>query len=76
VDRHLRAFYLLTLTQVLSLIGSGMTHVAMGIWVFTRYEQSTPLLLSSFFAALPLMVGGLLAGALVDRWASLPCPFR
>jgi MFS family permease len=68
MNRHLRTFYLLTLTQVLSLIGSGMTHVAVGIWLFERYGQSTPLLLSSFFSALPLMVGGLLAGALADRW--------
>jgi MFS family permease len=68
MNRHLRTFYLLTLTQVLSLIGSRMTHVAVGIWLFARYGQSTPLLLSGFFAALPLMVAGLLAGALADRW--------
>ena len=42
--RHLRTFYLLTFTQVLSLIGSMMTHVAVGIRVFSDTGASTPLL--------------------------------
>jgi len=66
--RHLRTFYILTLTQVFSLIGSMMTSVAVGIMVFNDTGDSTPLLLASFFAALPLMVGGSFAGVLVDRW--------
>jgi hypothetical protein len=57
--RHLRTFYLLTVTQVLSIIGSIMTHTAVGIRVFSDTGTSTPLLMASFFAALPLMVGGL-----------------
>ena len=65
---HLRTFYLLTVTQVLSIIGSIMTHTAVGIRVFSDTGMSTPLLTASFFSALPLMVGGLFAGALADRW--------
>jgi DHA3 family macrolide efflux protein-like MFS transporter len=68
VRHHLRTFYVLTVTQVLSLIGSGMTHVAVGIRVFSDTGDSTPLLLASFFGALPLMIGGSLAGVLADRW--------
>jgi MFS transporter, DHA3 family, macrolide efflux protein len=66
--RHLRTFYLLTVTQVLSIIGSIMTHIAVSIRVFSDTGLSTPLLRASFFGALPLMVGGLFAGALADRW--------
>jgi DHA3 family macrolide efflux protein-like MFS transporter len=65
---RLRTFYILTVTQVISLIGSRMTGVALGIRVFNDTGNSTPLLLASFFTALPLMVGGSLAGVLVDRW--------
>ena len=65
---YLRTFYLLTVTQVLSIIGSIMTHTAVGIRVFSDTGESTPLLRASFFSALPLMVGGLFAGALADRW--------
>jgi MFS family permease len=53
---------------VLSIIGSIMTHTAVGIRVFSDTGESTPLLMASFFVALPLMVGGLFTGALADRW--------
>lgn len=65
---HLRTFYILTITQVLSLIGSAMSHVAIGIRVFDDTGDATPLLLAGFFAALPMMLGGSFAGVLVDRW--------
>lgn len=61
-------FYALLLTQTFSLIGSRMTAVAIGIWVFRETGQTAPLLLISFFTELPGMVGGSLAGVLVDRW--------
>jgi MFS transporter, DHA3 family, macrolide efflux protein len=61
-------FYTILVTQVVSLVGSRMTAVALGIWVFTETQAATPLLLASFFAELPGMLGGSLAGVLVDRW--------
>jgi MFS transporter, DHA3 family, macrolide efflux protein len=66
--RTVRTFYVLMLTQVLSLIGSGMTGVAVGIRVFTETGDSTSVLLAGFFAALPMMIGGSFAGVVVDRW--------
>ncbi|MEM8531080.1 MAG: MFS transporter [Chloroflexota bacterium] len=64
----IRTFYLLTITQVCSLIGSLMTSTALGIRIFNDTGNSTPLLLASFFAALPLMIGGIFAGVFADRW--------
>ena len=68
MKHHLRTFYIITITQVLSIIGSAMTNVAIGIRVFNDTGDSTPLLLSSFFFALPLMIGGSFAGVFADRW--------
>ncbi len=65
---RLVTFYALLLTQTFSLIGSRMTAVAIGIWVFRETGQTAPLLLIAFFTELPGMVGGSLAGVLVDRW--------
>jgi MFS family permease len=62
------AFYLIIITQTLSLIGSRLTAVGMGIWVFQNTGNTTPVLLTAFFAELPGMLGGSLAGVLVDRW--------
>lgn len=63
-----QTFYLILLTQTFSLIGSHMTSVALGIWLFTHTGNTAPLLLVSFFNELPGMVGGSLAGVLIDRW--------
>ena len=63
-----RTFYTLLVTQAFSLLGSRMTAVAVGIWVFSLTGQATPLLLTSFFTELPGMLFGSLAGVLVDRW--------
>lgn len=61
-------FYTLLVTQTFSLIGSRMTAVAVGIWVFSKTGLAAPLLLVSFFTELPGMLIGGLAGVLVDRW--------
>jgi DHA3 family macrolide efflux protein-like MFS transporter len=66
--RNLRTFYTLTVTQTLSLIGSQMTDVGVGIWVYARTGDVTPILLTSFFLEIPGFFVGGLAGVLADRW--------
>lgn len=64
----LRTFYTLVITQILSLIGSHMTGVAVGIWVFAETGDAAPLLIAAFFAELPQMAGGIFSGLLADKW--------
>lgn len=64
----LRVFYTLVITQTLSLIGSRMTSIAIGIRVSVDTGQAAPLLLVAFFNELPPMLFGSAAGVLVDRW--------
>jgi MFS family permease len=66
--RHLTTFYIIVATQTLSLIGSRITNIGMGIWVFNQTGNTAPLLLTAFFNELPAMLGSSLAGVLVDRW--------
>ncbi len=61
------ALYLFLITQALSMIGSRMTAVGLGLWLFAETGNTTPLLLTVFFAELPGMLFGSIAGALVDR---------
>lgn len=63
-----RTFYILILTQILSLIGSHMTGVAIGIWIFAQTGDASPLLIAAFFAELPQMAGGIFTGLLADKW--------
>ncbi len=64
----IKTFYLWTMTQIVSMIGSRMTGVALGIWLFMKTGDSTPVLLVSFFAALPMALVGSFAGVFADRW--------
>jgi DHA3 family macrolide efflux protein-like MFS transporter len=64
----LAAFYAIVTTQTLSLIGSRMTSIAVGIWVFNDTGRTAPLLLTAFFLELPGMLGSSVAGVWVDRW--------
>lgn len=68
MTRHLRTFYILAITQGLSLVGSRMSSIAIGIRVFAETGNAAPLLLTAFFNELPAMLGNSAAGVLVDRW--------
>jgi DHA3 family macrolide efflux protein-like MFS transporter len=63
-----RTFYLIIITQTLSLIGSSMTGFAIGIKVFNDTGQVTPLALVGFFSQLPRILSASFAGVLADRW--------
>ncbi len=63
----LTTLYTLLLTQALSMIGSRMTAVGLGLWLFEQTGATTPLLLVAFFLEVPGMLLGSIAGVVVDR---------
>jgi MFS family permease len=62
------AFWLTWLGLLLSFTGSSLTRFGLSVWVFeqTRNPEAYSTLL--FFATVPLALGSLIAGPLVDRW--------
>jgi MFS family permease len=64
----LSGFVIVWIGQVFSMIGSQMTHFAMGIWAWEKTGQATPLAMIGFFSLAPLIVFSPIAGVLVDRW--------
>lgn len=64
----LKGFIFIWIGQVFSMIGSQMTHFAMGIWAWEKTGQATPLALVGFFSFAPLIIVSPIAGVLVDRW--------
>src|SRR5215210_2723149 len=62
------AFLIIWLGQVISLLGSGLTGFALGVWVYQRTGSVTQFALIAFFTSLPGLVLSPIAGALVDRW--------
>ena len=63
-----RVFLVIWAGQLVSLIGSGLTGFALGVWVYQHTGSATQFALISLFTTLPGIVFSPLAGALVDRW--------
>jgi len=61
-------FYTVWLGQTVSLIGSGLTSFALGVWVFQRTGSVTQFALIGLFSVLPRILLSPLIGPLVDRW--------
>jgi len=68
MSAKLRTFYTLVITQTLSLIGSRISGLALGIWLFNETGNATPLALVAFFQIVPQVVMSSFAGVLSDRW--------
>jgi len=65
---NIRTFYTIILTQTLSMIGSRVSSLALGIWLYTETGNATPLALVAFFTMFPNVVMQGFAGVLADRW--------
>lgn len=68
-DRGVRAFLLVWTGQAVSLLGSGLTGFALGVWMFQRTQSTTQYALVMFCAAAPPLAVLPLAGPLIDRWS-------
>lgn len=62
-----QAFYAIIFGQLISTVGSGMTRFGLGIWVFIETNDAAAYSTLLFFAVLPLGLGSLIAGPIVDR---------
>lgn len=64
----MRGFVVVWLGQVVSLLGSGMTGFAIGLWAWEETGQATALALTFFFFIGPSVIMSPFAGAIVDRY--------
>lgn len=64
----LRTFYTILFTQTLSLIGSRISSLALGIYIYQQTGSATPLALVAFFGTLPFVLVSNLAGWMADRY--------
>ncbi len=67
-SQSLKAFSTIWIGQLVSLLGSGLTSFALGIWVLERTNSVTQYTLIILSASLPGVLLAPFAGALVDRW--------
>jgi len=67
-SRNIKTFSIIWSGQLVSLIGSGLTSFAMGVWLYEETGSVTLFALNALFFVLPQLLFSPLAGALVDRW--------
>jgi MFS family permease len=64
----MRVFTLIWVGQLVSLLGSGLSGFALGLWVLRGTGSVTRFALISMFTVLPRILLAPVAGALTDRW--------
>jgi DHA3 family macrolide efflux protein-like MFS transporter len=64
----MKTFKIICLGQLLSVLGSGLTGFALGVWVYQRTGSATQFTLVLFSGALPGVLLMPFAGLLADRW--------
>ncbi len=68
MHKNIRTFYILLITQTVSFVGSQMTALAVGIWVYERTGDAMPLAIAAAFGVLPAIFTTGFAGVFADRW--------
>jgi MFS family permease len=66
--RGMRAFLVIWAGQTVSLMGSGLTRFALGVWVYQTTGSAGRFALILLFSTLPAIVAFPFVGVLVDRW--------
>ncbi|MCU0514864.1 MAG: MFS transporter [Anaerolineae bacterium] len=64
----MRAFTVVWIGQLVSLVGTAMAQFGLTIWAYQLTGQATALALAAFFNFVPVLLVTPFAGALVDRW--------
>ena len=66
--KNMRTFLTIWAGQFISMLGSGLTSFAIGVWIFQETGQAMPFALTVLFGNLPSLLLLPLAGSLADRW--------
>jgi DHA3 family macrolide efflux protein-like MFS transporter len=64
----MRTFLLIWLGQLFSILGSGLSSFALGVWIYQQTNQATPFAITILFGSVPRLLIMPLAGSLADRW--------
>ncbi|MEW6084798.1 MAG: MFS transporter [Chloroflexota bacterium] len=64
----MKTFLTIWAGQLISMLGSGLTSFALGVWIFDQTGKATPFALTILFGNLPRILLLPVAGSLADRW--------
>ncbi len=64
----MRTFLIIWLGQLISIVGSGLSSFALGVWIYQQTGQATPFAITVLCGTLPGILLAPLGGSLADRW--------
>ena len=67
-SKGMHTFLIIWAGQLISMIGSGLTSFALGVWIYDQTGEATPFALTVLFGSLPGVLLAPVAGAIADRW--------
>jgi len=67
--KNMRTFFVIWAGQFISVLGSGLTSFALGVWIYDQTGQATPFALTALFSTLPALILMPLAGSFADRYS-------
>lgn len=64
----MRGFLIIWLGELISMLGSGLTGFALGVWIYQETGLATPFAITVLLGTLPRILLSPIAGSLADRW--------
>lgn len=66
--RDMRTFFIIWVGQLISMLGSGLSNFALGVWIYDQSKQATPFAITVLLGSLPRVFLLPFAGSIADRF--------
>ena len=66
--KDMKTFFIIWGGQLVSMLGSGLTQFALGVWIYDQTKQATPFAIAVLFGSLPRIFLLPIAGSIADRF--------
>lgn len=68
LPRDMKTFFIIWGGQLISMLGSGLTQFALGVWIYDKTKQATPFAITVLLGSLPRIFLLPIAGSIADRF--------
>ncbi len=66
--KDMKTFFIIWGGQLISMLGSGLTQFALGVWIYDQTKQATPFAITVLLGTIPRVVLLPIAGSIADRY--------
>ncbi|MCL4270490.1 MAG: MFS transporter [Anaerolineales bacterium] len=66
--RDMKTFFVIWGGQLISMLGSGLSNFALGVWIYDQSKQATPFAITVLLGSLPRILLLPFAGSIADRY--------